>query len=863
MKSQDLRDISYPFQKAKLSGMCSSTSQFWRGFYALHVCRGLVFCLLLLLFCFLGRNYYYGPSERLVVEIAGAPFTEADVYYSAVPNGDFSCTRSSRLSVKDGELCMELPLESLGRLLICPQYYSAKILHGHYTNGPGKEGLKGNLYGDIKPKIENAAGRELSGITFCPVPTLPHIDGRVPFEKADGVNYLYQVEGCPCFHKHIRKKCLLVAVLVALISSIIVTWGLCSGLCSSRSRLQFAIYALMTAIALTMPLESSGPNTIMGIVTAPWFGGPFLSLVLVYPLYMFFKKVATIPNAKSVQFGAKICAGLLAFAYLLGSSFWSSGSWELLFSVHQLQVIKFSITFVGIFLLLAHALILLYSCLGTYAASLFEPSCCPSGSGNLWQAYLSRMKRSPFATSLITLLLAYMPLFMISYPSVFGYDIYPQLDQYVGYMVQPVQEHIPLNNHHPIAHTLILHASMWLGARLGAVHAGFAIYSCLQLVMLACSVSFFVYVLTQRGLKPLYGAFVVLYFVFHPVIQQFAFMTAKEILYTSFMLVFMACLYELYTGVQHATKQMWLVRAGLFVSLVGVMVMRNEGCYVMLLSLMILLVCARGGRHEIAVCLVLCLGYMAFFFSLMDTYGLNKNAMRESMSVPLQQIARVIKERPSAISLGELEAVHSVIDCPDLSAIYAPGCSDPVKSCFDRNASQQQLHNFFRAWGAIGMRNPEIYVQAFLNNYFLYFYPDKASTPLYVYSPGSIVNTWQVALSGTESDTAYIESMYRKISLYRACYTALFQLPVLRLLWWPCTVLWSFCVLLVYVVMRRNRVALTMLVLPAVAMLVPFVGPTNGDYIRYSYPFFAILPFVWLMSLSIFYSAQSTKKSYA
>lgn len=95
-----------------------------------------------------------------------------------------------------------------------------------------------------------------------------------------------------------------------------------------------------------------------------------------------------------------------------------------------------------------------------------------------------------FFGSLLLLCLAWLPVYLAYSPGICAYDAPVQTGQIV--------EHYYFD-HHPIVHTLLLQGMLWLGTQLfGSMNAGMALYTALQMLLLAGSMSYGVLVLHRR-----------------------------------------------------------------------------------------------------------------------------------------------------------------------------------------------------------------------------------------------------------------------------------------------------------------------------------------------------------------------------
>lgn len=126
----------------------------------------------------------------------------------------------------------------------------------------------------------------------------------------------------------------------------------------------------------------------------------------------------------------------------------------------------------------------------------------------------------------------------------------------------------------------------------------------------------------------------------------------------------------------------------------------------------------------------------------------------ESKGVQLQQIARVAQRNPQGIPEDARKALEPILDLSAMGQQYFPNDADRVKSSGTiekvttykwRTVSAEDMKAFNSAWLEIGLRNPVLYLDAFLAKSYGYF---DVSDPPYV-SMGYYVNNHYVQESTT------------------------------------------------------------------------------------------------------------------
>ncbi|MFT8787264.1 MAG: DUF6020 family protein [Bifidobacterium psychraerophilum] len=126
----------------------------------------------------------------------------------------------------------------------------------------------------------------------------------------------------------------------------------------------------------------------------------------------------------------------------------------------------------------------------------------------------------------------------------------------------------------------------------------------------------------------------------------------------------------------------------------------------------------------------------------------------ESKGIQLQQIARVAQRNPQGIPEEARKALDPIVDLDAMGREYFPNDADRVKSSGTagkvttyrwRTVTAEDMTRFNGAWLQIGLRNPVLYLDAFLAKTYGYF--DVTDSP-YV-SMGYYVNNDYVQVSST------------------------------------------------------------------------------------------------------------------
>ena len=449
--------------------------------------------------------------------------------------------------------------------------------------------------------------------------------------------------------------------------------------------------------------------------------------------------------------------------------------------------------------------------------------------------------------------LFWMPVFFALYPGAFVYDA---TEEYVEVISRQ------FTMHHPLLHVLALGGIVHLFEYIGAgANLGIAVYVLLQMLVMSAALSFVVRSLQMRGVTKRYAFITVLFFSIFPLFPLYAVCTAKDGLFTVFLLVSIVSMGNIIRSTDAEKEPVSTTSMSdmviFLVSSTLMMMLRNNGLYAYTATaLIIVIVFIVDRRHRSAssnriTARLLILMALSIVLSLGGTRilklatGATDGEHQEMLTVPIQQLARTYTYSPEAFTPDE-EALLKAFIPEDYLTTYSPRISDVLKSGFDNQYYESHRALFYKLWLTIGARRPLTYLNAHLGTAYGYIYPDALNN---VYK-GNTMNTFTYTDSsyfgfeteppGTrESMLPALEFLIEKLSL------DLFQqkCPVLSMLFAPGFVFWVFFFVLVGYVDRKN---LPMMLLVLMTFATVLLGPTT--LVRYVLILWYITPLypIWI-----------------
>lgn len=524
------------------------------------------------------------------------------------------------------------------------------------------------------------------------------------------------------------------------------------------------------------------------------------------------------------------------------------------------------------------------TCLSGDRARSVSPSC-----GRLRRAahlVLGAFDRHPFAAPALVLALCWLPVLVGYAPALFMWDTNTQILQWFGLpnhissSVDLLDSSVLLTQHHPPLHTALVGLCVQAGISLaGSENLGIFIYAVLQWAVDILVISW-AFRIAQIVGAPHAPHFVALGFIaLVPAYSNYSVLVTKDVLFASALLLFaIELVYLVFCAAssdgriafsrRHAVLLVAgalgaaLLRSGMIVAVAGGALAATLLLWRMQRRL------AREGLRPVSAQSLLRVPLIALALVIAvnlllarvvyPALAITPSSKREVLSIPMQQVARFMRDRPDAVQPEDLRAIDRVLDAPSLARLYDPSKSDPVKATYKEQASSDDLSAFWQTWARLFARDPGCFISATAANYYGYFYPAHAMSWSYTSCFSSLV------MANTETNLIYsdIASYFsfhqldhpfvRALDGLCSGYRLLFQrLPFLTLTMQAALYDWALVLLTAYAVRRRRSHAAVFLVPAWIVLLIALVGPCNATtYFRYAYPVALLVPFLALLVMA-------------
>lgn len=620
------------------------------------------------------------------------------------------------------------------------------------------------------------------------------------------------------------------------------------------------IPCVLTVCALSIKLDivelSENQSPILYLTRA--FGGYSVLQFLAVPILNCFYQYV---NANVIQSEKKrdcwvhtALATLMTVFMLLGYSYERNADWNMVINVHKLQWLKVLIAFMGYYILFNKIFAWLLSLFRRKELWFSGEKC------NRFEKWLSI---HTYAKIWAIFVLAYIPYIVCSYPATVVPDTvsqivqsYNELEQWTPYYctIRHLNDNVYLNAHHPVVHTLLMHGCIEIGRRcFCSDNIGLFIYALIQAMFQLSIFSAVVSVLVKIKVKWYWILMIMLYYMTAPGIVSYVMLGSKDTFYASFVLLFILAIFDIFHYGKSRRDIMFL-----YLSSMGILLFRNDGKYVLMLSIVLIFISCKDLRKSMMVLFTSVL-FVSVVYSeiLLPHFSITSGSKREMLSIPFQQTARYVRDVSDGVTSEEKDAIEAILDYDSLASKYDPERSDNVKGTYNELASRDEIKNYLRVWLKMFWKHPSHYVQATINNYYYYFYVGEKRIGVYGYDYSSkCMNDLNERGAKIGMNVYYPGSMEKARKLYELLRNEITNLPIISIIMSASTYTWGLLLIIGYVIADRIKKGVPLIAVPFIILLICLAGPCNGWYYRYLYPIAAGLPFLYF---AVFYVGHTDK----
>ncbi len=611
------------------------------------------------------------------------------------------------------------------------------------------------------------------------------------------------------------------------------------------AKIKLFIFSICVGICFLIKIDLVSDLSVLKITTLYETNFFALSVFTGFAFYFFskhpFHKISKIKIFLSVLF---------SLFMLVGEGYASYGSYKLLF-LNIATILLSLVKFVGYIYLFIHLFSLLDDLIDKSKNKELKFK------NKYLSKYLELFNKYPFKVSFVTILIVLSIYMLAFYPIVLSPDpsfqikmYFNEHTKYIDWVIQRDPE-IFMTSHHPVFQTYMIGFCLSLGRFLVNDNFGLFLYTLIQSLIYSSVLAYTIKYMSNNGIKSKNRLIVLGMYLIIPMYLLYSMSAVKDTLYTAFMLLFILKVFDIIKNYKKNNLSYKYI-AVLYFIMLFIGLFRHNGVYVIALTIFVLIFYARKNALKILISFfVFFVSIYAFDKVLIPYLGISDGSAREMLSVPFQQTARLVSEKPDFYDEEDIKIIDYILKYETLASRYNPDLADPVKNEYNKNTTKEDLKDYFYVWFKGLKKHPDIYVDATLNNTYGFFYPDKHNWYIYARYDKRV------------TENGLVDYHYNKLSFLRAFIDGYANtvpyIPIIGAVSNIALNTWAVLILAAYLINTKNKRFLISLLPLFGSILFCFIGPAN-TYFRYTMPYIFALPVLTVLLLEYIRGEKVEKK---
>ncbi len=328
---------------------------------------------------------------------------------------------------------------------------------------------------------------------------------------------------------------------------------------------------------------------------------------------------------------------------------------------------------------------------------------------NIKNSEVIRRNKRLFFLSL-WLVIIFVDLFIFytaQYPGIFTPDSIGQVRQILSGVY---------TNHHPFYHTMIIKIFIDIGLNVfNDINIGVALYSVFSIFVLATCIIYIVktiYTITKNLNLTL---IIYICYLVYPVNIKYSFYMGKDVFFGVVISVFVVTIYKVLNNIGNYKINLLIT----FLSSLGICLLRSNGLFVYVFSFIIFFILFFKKYKLINLIMVITILLSIILkYPVLSSLNVKQPDTIESLSIPAQQIARVIKDEKELTS-NQKELLSKVIDIDKIPDYYVSFFFDPIKDLVREKGNQDYLKEhskeYLNLYVQLGLKYPQKYIEAWVD----------------------------------------------------------------------------------------------------------------------------------------------------
>lgn len=394
------------------------------------------------------------------------------------------------------------------------------------------------------------------------------------------------------------------------------------------------------------------------------------------------------------------------------------------------------------------------------------------------------------------------------------------------------------SNHHPFYHTLFIKFCLSIGIALfGNINAGVAIYSVFQCLFMAVCFSFTLSTMAHIKVPIKIQLITLIFYVFMPYHIMFSTTMWKDVMFSGFVLLLITFIFRCIENLGN----LLLNQIILFLSGIGTCLFRSNGFFVFILtSICIFWILKFTNKKMIYTFISVFLLSAILKYPVLNYLNITQPDMAEALSIPIQQVSRVIVEKKPLLN-SEKILLNKVVNIEEIPQNYKPFISDNIKRMIRQKGNQDILvknkFEYLKLYLKLGIKYPFSYIRAWIDQTKGYW---NAGYEYWRWLHYVFRNKFGIKVSP-------LSEKYRQLlAKYLKMFT---KIEILRIFLSIGFFVWVNLIILFTSIYRKDNIGI-LVNIPIIAIVLSLLiaAPVFSEF-RYAYAVFCALPIIMTIAL--------------
>ena len=271
------------------------------------------------------------------------------------------------------------------------------------------------------------------------------------------------------------------------------------------------------------------------------------------------------------------------------------------------------------------------------------------------------------------------------------------------------------SNHQPYYHTQLLGIFIRPAPALSGINTGVAVYAFFQILVMAATFAFVILTMSQLGFTRRICIISTIWYAVMPFHIMYSFTVWKDVLFGASVTLMIVFFVRLMNDIGHSPVNY----TGFAVSSLVMCILRSNGLFAYIIVFAACVMLIRRNTKLIVIMLVTIVLGFVLKHPVLDSLNVTPPDTVESLSIPLQQIARVVFEGGN-MTAEDMQFLSEIMDVTAIADNYDPDISDPIKNMIRDYGNHEYLSahmgDFLRMYVHTIVRNPMTAVTAWVDS---------------------------------------------------------------------------------------------------------------------------------------------------